>query len=144
MNGMRIGALAGGAVGLLITALVGMENVLLVLVGMAAGGLVGYWTEKGDTVSWSALVEPGRRYRVELDHGCQPGSEGGVLAVEVDGTTLEYRISRPTKSWHDYRVVAIGELTAGEAAEVAVTVRCRRIAKDALVNLRWIRLVPVR
>ena len=105
---------------------------------------VGYWTEEEDTVSWSVRVEPGQRYRLEVDLGCEPGSEGGILSVHVGSASLDHRVDDPTESWHDYRIDSIGELTAGESADVTVTVRCERIARKALVNLRWIRLEPVR
>lgn len=44
--GLRVGALAGGIVGVLVTALMSFSNVWLTLIGAVAGGAVGYLTEK--------------------------------------------------------------------------------------------------
>lgn len=46
INGLRVGAFAGGAIGLIVTVLAGTSNVALILIGMAVGGIAGYWSEK--------------------------------------------------------------------------------------------------
>jgi len=46
LNGLRIGALAGGLLGASTVALIGSGGVWVVLTGAAAGGAIGYWTQK--------------------------------------------------------------------------------------------------
>ncbi len=46
LNGLRVGAFAGGAAGVVVTAAAGLSYIWAVLVGAAAGGAVGYWSEK--------------------------------------------------------------------------------------------------
>ncbi len=46
LNGFRIGAIAGGILGVLATAAVGLGAAWLVLILAAAGGAIGYWTER--------------------------------------------------------------------------------------------------
>ena len=45
VNGLRVGVLAGGLVGVAATALIGGRAAWLILVGGALGGAVGYWTQ---------------------------------------------------------------------------------------------------
>ena len=45
-NGARVGGLAGGIVGILVTVVSSMTSFWLVLVGAAIGGGIGYWSEK--------------------------------------------------------------------------------------------------
>jgi hypothetical protein len=46
LNGFRVGAFAGGIMGLLGSWLVASPNFIALLVGAVVGGGVGYWTEK--------------------------------------------------------------------------------------------------
>ncbi len=46
LNGLRIGALAGGILGIAATALLSFSNIWLTLVGAVIGAVVGYWWEK--------------------------------------------------------------------------------------------------
>jgi hypothetical protein len=46
LNGFRIGALAGGLMGALGAAVTNTRVVWVVLVGAAAGAVIGYWTER--------------------------------------------------------------------------------------------------
>ena len=46
LNGFRVGAFAGGIMGLLGSWLVASPNFIALLAGAVVGGAVGYWTEK--------------------------------------------------------------------------------------------------
>jgi hypothetical protein len=46
VNGMRVGILAGGVVGVIITLITPVSGIWLTLVGGAVGGGLGYWSEK--------------------------------------------------------------------------------------------------
>ncbi len=46
INGLRVGALAGGLLGAVITALTSTSYVWIVLVLGVAGGVIGYFTER--------------------------------------------------------------------------------------------------
>jgi hypothetical protein len=46
INGLRVGALAGGLLGALITAMTSVTNAWLVMLIGVIGGAVGFWTEK--------------------------------------------------------------------------------------------------
>ncbi len=104
---------------------------------------VGYWLKPSDRVSWDVDVTPHTRYRVELEYGCQPGSEGGRLVLQLGDRELPARIPIDTGAWHSYRELMLGEIETGESPSVTATVRCTHIAGEALMNLRWIELIPV-
>lgn len=46
LNGLRVGALAGGLLGAIAAAIVGLGYAWLILVGAALGGAIGYWYER--------------------------------------------------------------------------------------------------
>jgi len=104
---------------------------------------VGYWSKTSDFVSWNATVEANTRYSVTLDYGSAPGTEGGAFVIHVGGEELAASIEAHTGHWHVYTTVDLGEIRTGAEREVTVAVRCTRIAKTALMNLRQIVLTPV-
>jgi len=104
---------------------------------------VGYWLRDTDFVAWDLRVEPGRLYRVELEYGCRRGNEGSQFEVSLGDALLPARLERHTEAWHNYVSTTLGEIRAGDAADVTATVRCTELAEEALMNLRWIRLVPI-
>ena len=46
LNGLRIGALAGGLIGMIPTAIFGAAHAWLILLGVAVGGAIGYAYER--------------------------------------------------------------------------------------------------
>ena len=46
INGLRVGALAGGLLGAVITMLLGIDFAWIVLVVGVAGGAIGFWSER--------------------------------------------------------------------------------------------------
>ncbi len=46
LNGLRVGALAGGLIGAIVTAVTSIAFVWLVVAGAVLGGAVGYWYER--------------------------------------------------------------------------------------------------
>ncbi len=46
LNGLRIGVLVGGVVGVTITLITPVTGIWLTLAGGAVGGALGYWSEK--------------------------------------------------------------------------------------------------
>jgi uncharacterized protein YcfJ len=46
LNGLRVGALAGGLLGAIATVATSVTNVWLVFVGAAGGGAIGFWSER--------------------------------------------------------------------------------------------------
>ena len=45
-NGLRIGALAGGILGILIAVVMGATNFWIVIPAALGGGAIGYWSER--------------------------------------------------------------------------------------------------
>lgn len=55
-----------------------------------------------------------------------------------------WRTVSETRSWSDFAEVDLGEVTIARPGLVRVEVKALKIAKNALMNLRWVRLERVK
>ena len=105
---------------------------------------LGWWSSQEDHAAWTIEIPAGADgdYRVTLDYSCADNSAGNTAVVEVAGQTLSINVAG-TGSWDDFRGVAVGtvKLPAGQSELV---VRSSGPIKNALFDLRGVRLVPVR
>lgn len=103
---------------------------------------VGFWTNEVESIEW--FLEPGRAglYRVECDYACADG-QGGVFECIV-GEHRFTATSTPTGAWQQYRALKVGELTL-PARKIRLLIKPLHLeAGHALMNLRAVRIVPVR
>ncbi len=99
---------------------------------------LGAWMTPTDWAEWSFTVPMAGQYRIVLDCGLPPGQEGSTVAVAV-GRTERRVVTRATSDWVDYRPLAVGvvRLNAGPAT---LQLRCLSLARQAVLNLKAIRL----
>lgn len=102
---------------------------------------VGYWLDKSATVSWPLETKTAGTFDVEVTYAANPANGGGDFAVHVGSAAALPHTVTLTKGWFDYRTDTIGTVTlpAG-ATELRVSITNK--PKDAVLNLRSIRLVP--
>ena len=107
---------------------------------------LGYWNATDATATWSVRLEPGTTYEITLDYACAEGEEGGVLELTLGGQTREFPIKEHTGDWSAFRSTDIGSLVAPETEPTELMLRAKSIggAGNGLLNLRTMRLVPVR
>jgi len=75
---------------------------------------------------------------------CAPGHEGGAYVLEVDGQTLEGKVSHDTGHWQTCRRLRLSTFRAGSAPGRTILLRARQIpAGKALMNVRRIVLKPI-
>jgi hypothetical protein len=103
---------------------------------------LGYWSSPDDHAVWSLELPKAGKYQVSLDYACDDGAAGDSFVVAIAGQTLGGRVEG-TGTWDIYRSKGIGtiELPAGPAD---LTMRSVGRIKSALIDLRGIRLVPIK
>lgn len=113
---------------------------------------IGYWTNEHDTVTWTVEYPKGR-YRVEVDYACPPDSEGSMFSVVFPmspnpntGVRRNYALLgevTSTGSWDSFQTHNMGvtELPGGRGT---VRVQVEKMPKYAVMNLRQVRLIPVK
>jgi arylsulfatase A len=104
---------------------------------------LGYWINADDWASFEfELKQPGS-FDVELLVGCGNGSGGSVVVVEVGEQKLEFAV-KETGGFQQFQPLSIGRVTLAAAGEHSLAVRCLRKPGPAVMDLRQVRLLPVR
>ena len=91
---------------------------------------------------WTINVAAAGRYEVLVDTACPKEEAGKLFTVEVGGESVSGRVTA-TNGWEDYREEKVGELEL-KAGEARLTVRATPPFKGLLMDLRTVRLVPVK
>ncbi len=103
---------------------------------------LGFWTSAEASASWPIELAPGV-YRVEIELACQPGDAGSTYALSIGDQAFIEQVEA-TASWTDFVTVDLGTITlTGEDART-LRVSPVEIPHNAMMNLRRIRLTPVR
>jgi hypothetical protein len=105
-------------------------------------GNLGDWSSPDDRAVWTVAVPAAGRYEVWLDYACDNGSSGNTFTLQAGRAQLTGKVAG-TGKWDAYKQVQVGTL-ALEAGERTVTLRSEGPIKGALIDLRGIRLVPVK
>jgi putative heme-binding domain-containing protein len=105
-------------------------------------GNLGWWSSADDRASWTVAVPKAGRYEVWLDFACDNGAAGNPFVIESGRARLTGKVAG-TGSWDKYKQAQVGTL-ALEAGEHSVTMRSEGKVNGALIDLRGIRLVPVK
>jgi alpha-L-fucosidase len=104
---------------------------------------IGYWTDAKATVSWTVELKTQGTYEVFIEQAVQPDTEGAEYSVEIDRASVKGR-TMATDNWHDFRTVSLGTLRVDRAGRHLVIVRPTTMPGFAVMNLRSVRLMPVR
>jgi hypothetical protein len=115
----------------------------------AAPGVLGTWTDDRDWVAWRFLAEPETQYRIELHYACHEGSQGSTYTISIargdepDEIVARGRVDATGHYWENYRTAALGTWTTGPPGPYTLSLKPSSKPGQAVMNLRWIRLVPV-
>jgi len=104
---------------------------------------IGFWTSKDDCMSWVCNVAKPGRYRVEVTYACPEGNAGSQYTVGVDKGAQAGGTVKATGSWVKFESETIGsfDLPAGKQT---IAVHVQSMPRGAVMNLRKVRLIPVR
>jgi hypothetical protein len=103
---------------------------------------LGDWSSPDDRAVWTVVVPRAGRYEVWLDYACDNGAAGNTFVIQSGNAKLTGQVVG-TRKWDAYRQVQVGTLSL-QAGERPVTMRSEGAIKGALLDLRAIRLVPVK
>jgi len=103
---------------------------------------LGFWTSKDDVPSWTIRVTKPGRYQVELTHACKDGSAGAPFEVRIGRQSVKGTVSA-TGTWDKFTTGIVGTLEIGRSGSPRVRVVPLEAPKEAVMNLKIIRLIPV-
>lgn len=108
------------------------------------GGNLGYWTDPKAWASWELGGVAEGQYDVSIRYACPNGSEGSAFVVGVGDAKLEAKIARPTGAWDKYQTVKLGSIRLDAQPKASLSVKPKNKAGEAVMNLKWIKLVPAK
>lgn len=104
---------------------------------------VGYWTNKEDWCEWHSYVEQPGRYELRILQGCGKGQGGSDVAVQIGSQELTFTVE-DTGHFQNFKERSLGVITL-EAPQVhTLLLRPRTKSAAAIMDVRQIRLLPVR
>lgn len=104
---------------------------------------IGYWTDPADTASWQFdLARPGT-YDVEVEYSLDRRSEGSEYALEFGARKIDVK-PKVTGTWLDFTRAKVGTAEFSSSGPVKLIVRPIRKPGQAVLDLRAVRLTPVK
>jgi acetyl esterase/lipase len=104
---------------------------------------VGYWAREEDWCEWHFYSEQPGRYDVHVLQGCGAGQGGSTVAVKLGGQQLTFAVE-DTGHFQNFRDRTVGTVTIDAPAVYTLELRALRKAAKAVMDVREVRLVPVR
>ncbi|HTU19202.1 MAG TPA: sulfatase-like hydrolase/transferase [Gemmataceae bacterium] len=103
---------------------------------------LGFWTRADDWVSWNfTLTKPGL-FDVSVLQGCGKGQGGSEVAVSLDGHELTFTVE-DTGHFQNFKARTIGRIELSKPGRHALTVKAKKKAAGAVMDLRTVTLKPV-
>jgi alpha-L-fucosidase len=103
---------------------------------------IGYWLDPAASATWPIAGQRAGRYRVLAELACRSESAGARVSLDCAGSRIDFTVEG-TGGWQDYREFELGALDV-PAGSQSVLLRASSKPGEAVVNVRSIRLVPVR
>jgi alpha-L-fucosidase len=106
------------------------------------GGLpdIGYWTEGGESVSWTAHVARAGSYKVSATLATL--NADGSFVVEVAGEKINAQ-APVTGGWDKFQTIELGSVQIKSPGDVVVKVGAKDSANWKAINLNSVRLTPI-
>jgi hypothetical protein len=104
---------------------------------------LGYWVRVEDWASWELTVTKGGAFAVEVLQGCGKGQGGSEVEVTVGGKTLTFTVE-DTGHFQNFKSRTIGEVRLARPGRYTLTVRPKKKAKAAVMDLRSVILRPAK
>jgi putative membrane-bound dehydrogenase-like protein len=106
-------------------------------------GNLGYWQSGDDRAVWTVEVPKAGKYTVWLDWACAKDNAGQSIALDVGESSVLTLKVPSTGGWDTYRFAKVGEVQLA-AGKQTVTMRAVGELRGALIDLKGIKLVPVK
>jgi len=102
---------------------------------------VGYWVNPNDFAEWSYAIDKPGEFDVEIMQGCG-GHAGSDVQLEFPEGAVPFVVEE-TGHFQNFVWRNIGRITLQETAVHQVSLKCKKLAKGAVMDMRQVRLVPV-
>jgi putative heme-binding domain-containing protein len=106
-------------------------------------GNLGYWSSDDDHATWSVETPQTARYEVWLDWACPDQSAGKPFIIRGGLADLTGLVAG-TGGWDRYRQAKVGELVLAAGPQRLTILPGRTLSSSAMIDLRSIKLVPVK
>jgi len=103
---------------------------------------VGYWANEKDWCEWYVRVTRPGPFTVELLQGCGTGQGGSDVEVEIAGQKLRF-IVEDTGHFQNFKRREIGRVRIEKPGDFRLQIRPVTKSKNAVADIRLVRLVPV-
>ena len=104
---------------------------------------IGKWTNAEDWVSWEMRVAQPGNYRVQAEYACPDDSAGSQVAFGVGQNQVAGTVEK-TGSWEKFETREIGSIQVDSTQPVQFEVCVKSMPGGAVMNLRSVKLVPVK
>ena len=116
---------------------------------------VGYWTKSADWAQWHLDVKRAGSYSVHILQGCGKGQGGSEVGIHLRPATEADREADPlpeptlrfavqdTGRFQNFVPRELGSIELKTAGHYTLEIRPERLAKNAVMDVREVRLVPV-
>ena len=102
---------------------------------------VGYWADENDWCEWHFTAKPGA-YKVHIWQGCGTGQGGSEVGVATGESTFQFKVE-DTGHFQNFKQREIGVLNLDNSGEHKLRIKPIRKAKNAVMDVRRVKLVPV-
>jgi arylsulfatase A-like enzyme len=102
---------------------------------------LGFWTRAEDWASWEfTLTKPGR-FTVEVLQGCGKGQGGSEVELSIGEQRLRFTVE-DTGHFQNFKARDVGSLSLDKPGRYTLSVKPRKKAAAAVMDLRSVRLKP--
>jgi hypothetical protein len=104
---------------------------------------IGYWVNVKDWCEWHCQIEQPRRFEVHVLQGCGKGQGGSAVAVTIGQQELRFSVE-DTGHFQNFKDRNIGLVVLSKSGKQTLQIRPVSKAANAIMDVRQVRLVPVR
>ncbi|HWG44668.1 MAG TPA: sulfatase-like hydrolase/transferase [Gemmataceae bacterium] len=102
---------------------------------------LGFWVRTEDWASWEFTITRPGSFTVEVLQGCGKGQGGSVVEVSIGERSLTFTVE-DTGHFQNFKSRTIGTVTLDKAGRYTLTVRPKKKAAAAVMDLRAVTLKP--
>ncbi len=102
---------------------------------------IGYWVNPKDFAEWSHAIDTPGEFEVEILQGCG-GHAGSDVELGFKEGSVPFVVEE-TGHFQNFVWRKIGRITLKEPGVQVVSLKCQKLAKGAVMDMRQVRLIPV-
>lgn len=102
---------------------------------------IGYWVNPREYAQWSYKLDQPGQFHVEIMQGCG-GHAGSDVELNFPDGVIPFVVAE-TGHFQNFVWRRIGQITLSTLGIQTMSLRCKQLAKGAVMDMRQVRLVPV-